>query len=98
MAKYNLSLQIRLKAMGKWMQQYGESIYGTRGNIIPPQDWGIVTIKDKIDICSCYKKTFADLHFYSGSSAKNKEVVLLVNKRSVEIQTGTGRSICIYRW
>lgn len=36
-----------LKLVGNWMQQYGETIYGTRGNIIPPQEWGVVTGKDK---------------------------------------------------
>ena len=36
-----------LKQVGKWMRQYGQSIYGTRGNIMPPQDWGVVTSKDK---------------------------------------------------
>ena len=29
------------------MQQNGESIYGTRGNIIPPKDWGTMTVKNK---------------------------------------------------
>jgi alpha-L-fucosidase len=29
------------------MAQYGETIYGTRGNIIPPKDWGMLTIKGK---------------------------------------------------
>lgn len=32
-----------LKAIGTWMSQYGESIYHTRGNIIPVQEWGVVT-------------------------------------------------------
>lgn len=36
-----------LLAIGKWMTANGESIYGTRGNIIPPQEWGVVTAKDK---------------------------------------------------
>lgn len=36
-----------LKAAGSWMQQYGETIYGTRGNIIPAQEWGVVTKKEK---------------------------------------------------
>ncbi len=36
-----------LKEIGKWMQQYGESIYGTRGDVMPPQDWGVVTAKNK---------------------------------------------------
>lgn len=29
------------------MQQYGETIYGTRGNFIPPQPWGVITSKNK---------------------------------------------------
>jgi len=36
-----------LQEVGKWMQQYGESIYGTRGNVTPPKDWGVVTAKNK---------------------------------------------------
>lgn len=36
-----------LKKVGEWMQQNGETIYGTRGNIIPTQDWGTVTAKGK---------------------------------------------------
>lgn len=35
----------RLKEIGEWMQQYGPTIYGTRGGIIPPQDWGATTQK-----------------------------------------------------
>jgi alpha-L-fucosidase len=36
-----------LAAAGKWLQQYGESIYGTRGGPIGPQPWGVNTQKDK---------------------------------------------------
>jgi alpha-L-fucosidase len=36
-----------LKKVGEWLQANGESIYGTRGNIIPSQDWGTVTAKGK---------------------------------------------------
>lgn len=36
-----------LKAVGKWMEQYGQTIYGTRGNVIPAKDWGTVTQKNK---------------------------------------------------
>ena len=39
--------QDTLKEVGKWLEKYGESIYGTRGNIVPPQNWGVVTSKDK---------------------------------------------------
>lgn len=37
-----------LAKIGDWMKQYGASIYGTRGNVIDVQDWGLVTSKDKI--------------------------------------------------
>ena len=33
----------RLHALGEWMRANGESIYGTRGGIIPPHDWGVTT-------------------------------------------------------
>jgi alpha-L-fucosidase len=36
-----------LAKMGKWMEKYGSSIYGTRGNIMPAQDWGVLTGKGK---------------------------------------------------
>jgi alpha-L-fucosidase len=36
-----------LAAAGKWLQQNGESIYGTRGGPIGPQVWGVTTQKEK---------------------------------------------------
>jgi alpha-L-fucosidase len=36
-----------LAVVGKWMQKNGASIYGTRGNAIAPQPWGVVTYKNK---------------------------------------------------
>lgn len=39
----------RLKAIGEWTKQYGETIYGTRGGDISPRDWGVTTRKgDKL--------------------------------------------------
>lgn len=35
-----------LQAVGAWLNQFGKTIYGTRGNIIPVQDWGVVTSND----------------------------------------------------
>jgi len=34
-----------LTKVGDWMQKNGKTIYGTRGNLIPPQDWGVATYK-----------------------------------------------------
>jgi alpha-L-fucosidase len=36
-----------LKKVGEWLQQNGESIYGTRGNVIAAQSWGTITAKEK---------------------------------------------------
>ena len=36
----------RLKEMGEWMDIYGETIYGTRGGMIAPRNWGVTTQKD----------------------------------------------------
>ena len=36
-----------LVKVGLWMQQYGPSIYGTRGSVVPPQRWGVATEKGK---------------------------------------------------
>ncbi len=36
----------RLKEMGDWMKVYSETIYGTRGGLVAPRDWGVTTQKD----------------------------------------------------
>ncbi len=36
-----------LKKVGAWLQKNGETIYGSRGNVVPQQEWGTVTAKDK---------------------------------------------------
>jgi alpha-L-fucosidase len=38
----------RMKEMGEWLHTYGETIYGTRGGIVPPRNWGVTTQKDNI--------------------------------------------------
>src|SRR5215831_8891404 len=36
---------VRLRAVGAWLADYGDSIYGTRGGPIAPADWGVTTQK-----------------------------------------------------
>jgi alpha-L-fucosidase len=37
-----------LGKVGDWMRKYGETIYDTRGNIVAPQSWGVVTQKGNV--------------------------------------------------
>ncbi|HNW57337.1 MAG TPA: alpha-L-fucosidase [Bacteroidales bacterium] len=34
-----------LKEVGKWMDKYGETIYGTKGGPVSPKSWGVTTYK-----------------------------------------------------
>ncbi|MCL2727312.1 MAG: alpha-L-fucosidase [Bacteroidales bacterium] len=36
----------RLEKIGAWMKKYGETIYGTQGGFIKPQEWGGITQKE----------------------------------------------------
>ena len=37
-----------LAVVGKWMKNNGEAIYGTRGNVYPPCNWGVITQRGKV--------------------------------------------------
>lgn len=37
----------RLKEVGKWLEQWGHTVYGTRAGFVKPQSWGAVTAKGK---------------------------------------------------
>jgi alpha-L-fucosidase len=47
----------RLAYMGKWLQTYGESIYGTHAGMIRPQTWGCLTQKDNRIFVHILKKS-----------------------------------------
>ncbi len=36
----------RLRGVGTWTREFGETIYGTRGGPMKPQPWGVMTSKD----------------------------------------------------
>lgn len=59
-----------LNGVGNWLQQYGEFIYGTRGSIISPQDWGTVTAKDKRLFVHVLKRPATNYIFIPGITAK----------------------------
>lgn len=60
-----------LAMMGRWMQQYGSTIYGSRGNVVPEQDWGTVTVKgNKLYIHILHPNKLGEYVFLPG--VKNK--------------------------
>jgi alpha-L-fucosidase len=75
-----------LAAMGKWMQKNSSSIYGTRGNIIPPQDWGVVTGKDKTYFIHILKSTGLPYVFIPGLKVTILSAQQLVGGKKVRFQ------------
>jgi alpha-L-fucosidase len=69
-----------LAQLGKWMQHYGNSIYGTRGNIIAPQEWGVVTAAGKNWFVHVLKKTGQPYIFIPQVKEKIVSANLLRNK------------------
>ena len=66
-----------LAAAGKWLQQYGESIYGTRGGPLGPQSWGVTTQKDKKIYLHLFKTPGANAILLPATKEKVKQVTVL---------------------
>ena len=47
----------RLAAIGKWMDKYGQTIYGTTAGIVPEQPWGVSTRKGHRNFLHIFKDT-----------------------------------------
>ena len=47
----------RLKAIGEWLDVYGETIYGTTAGIVPEQPWGVSTRKEHRNFLHIFKDT-----------------------------------------
>ncbi len=75
-----------LRAVGNWLQQYGETIYGTRGNIITPQDWGTITTKNKSLYVHLFKKPIAEYLFIPGIDKKIVKAVEFDGKKPVRFK------------
>lgn len=74
-----------LKAVGNWMKQNGESIYGTRGGVLQEQEWGVVTAKEKKWYAHIIKKPKqADYIFIP--KMKNKIVKCILLNQTTEVK------------
>ena len=71
----------RMKEMGEWMQQYGETIYGTRGGDVAPHAWGVSTRKgNRLFI---HVLDLKDNSLYIPLKAKVKKAVQFVDGKAV---------------
>ena len=80
----------RLQAIGKWLNQYGETIYNTRGGIIAPHDWGVSTQRGNklyIHILNCMDSS---LFLPTGSHKVKSATVYGTNQRVNFTKTGHG--------
>ena len=69
-----------LKVIGKWMERYGETIYGTRGAVVKTQPWGVVTAKEKTFYAHILKSPEEGYIFIPDLKEKISEVVLFDNR------------------
>lgn len=75
----------RLKAIGDWMNVYGETIYGSRGGDVTPRDWGVTTRKGNklyVHILNLKDKGL----FLPLTTAKVKNAVVFKDKKPVKFR------------
>jgi alpha-L-fucosidase len=73
-----------LAIVGSWMKKYGESIYGTRGNVIVPQQWGVVTAKNKILYAHVFDMPQQPYIFLPEVKGKVTKVVLMSDGSNIK--------------
>lgn len=79
----------RLKEIGEWMKVYGETIYGTRGGLVAPHDWGVTTQKDNrlfVHILNLQDRSL----FLPIGSKKVRKAVDFVSRKAVKTQKCDG--------
>ena len=73
----------RYKAMGDWLKVYGESIYGTRGGLVTPRDWGVTTQKE--NRLYVHILNYKDKSFYLPTNGKKvKSARVFLDKKPVK--------------
>ena len=73
-----------LASLGKWMKSYGHTIYGTRGNIVAAQDWGVVTAKGKTAFVHLLNADDLPYVFIPGWKGKLTEASCLQNGKKIK--------------
>jgi alpha-L-fucosidase len=75
-----------LAIVGNWIQKNGESIYGTRGSSVPPQPWGVVTVKNKTMYAHITSPQGGPYIFIPQVKEKVNKAVLLSNGSTIKFK------------
>ena len=76
-----------LAKMGKWMNKYGETIYGTRGTITTPKNWGGFTQKGNIVYMHILNKPEeSNFIFIPELKQKIQKAILFDSRKEVKIK------------
>lgn len=75
-----------LAKVGLWLQQYGPSIYGTRGNVVAPQPWGVVTERGKRLFVHWLQPTHLPYLFLPGVKQRVAKASLMSDGKSVKFK------------
>ena len=75
-----------LAAVGDWLKKYGESVYGTRGNLIAPQPWGVLTTKNNSMYLHILKPPAQSFIFIPGINKKIKKALVLNSNKQITVK------------
>lgn len=75
-----------LAATGKWLEEFGESIYETRGGPVGPQPWGVTTQKDKKIYLHIFNKPETNNIMLPGVNNKVKQVTVLGTAQKIKFK------------
>jgi alpha-L-fucosidase len=78
-----------LAGAGKWLERYGESIYGTRRGPLGPQSWGVTTQKEKKVYLHIFSAPEANIILLPGVVGKVSDVRLLGTDTKVKFKQQT---------
>lgn len=80
----------RMAYMGNWIKTYGESIYGTTGGYIKPQNWGCTTQKGDTIFVHVLDKSAGPVKLEKYPFKKIGKAYLLKNNTPVQTQLSAG--------
>jgi alpha-L-fucosidase len=75
-----------LKKAGEWLAKYGETIYGTRGGLVPPKEWGTITTKDNLAFVHILDRPRDPYIFIPGITKKISNAILFSDKSKVKFK------------